>query len=172
MGLKKISPGKWIKWGIPAIFASGALLHFAYKFSGSNPVVGALAPVNESVWEHAKLAYLPTVLWWGGYYIKNRQNLDRSKWATATCIALLACILMIPSGYYFYTEAFGRQILAVDISLFAIAATVGQVLGFHVFRRGKGRISTKTAAVIIAVIGALFIYFTFNPPDLPIFQEH
>ena len=43
------------------IFAiiAGTLLHFTYEWSGNNPIVGIFSSINESTWEHLKLAFYP-----------------------------------------------------------------------------------------------------------------
>ena len=37
----------------------GTLLHFLYEFSGGNFLVAIFSAVNESVWEHIKIAVIP-----------------------------------------------------------------------------------------------------------------
>ena len=50
---------------IAIIFISviGTLLHFMYEWSGHNKVVSLFAAVNESTWEHIKIALTPTFIW-------------------------------------------------------------------------------------------------------------
>ena len=43
--------------GILCVSILGTLLHFTYRWSGRNPLIGLIAPVNESVWEHMKLLF-------------------------------------------------------------------------------------------------------------------
>jgi len=45
--------------GAVFIILLGSMLHFTFELSGENPVVGVFSAVNESVWEHLKLAYWP-----------------------------------------------------------------------------------------------------------------
>ena len=47
-----------------AIFAIilGTLLHFTFEWSGRNPFVGAFSSINESTWEHLKLAFVPMLI--------------------------------------------------------------------------------------------------------------
>ena len=45
--------------GILCVSILGTLLHFTYRWSGRNPLIGLIAPVNESVWEHMKLLFFP-----------------------------------------------------------------------------------------------------------------
>ena len=50
---------------IAIIFISliGTLLHFMYEWSGHNKVVSLFAAVNESTWEHIKIALTPSFIW-------------------------------------------------------------------------------------------------------------
>lgn len=43
-----------------AIFL-GTILHFTYELSKNNALVGAFSSINESTWEHLKLAFFPMV---------------------------------------------------------------------------------------------------------------
>lgn len=45
------------------IGTAGTLWHFVYEWSGENPIIGAIAPVNESVWEHLKLLFFPSLFY-------------------------------------------------------------------------------------------------------------
>ena len=53
---------KWELFGIIFVFLLGALLHFVFEWSGESKVVGAIASVNESVWEHFKQGFWPLCL--------------------------------------------------------------------------------------------------------------
>ena len=56
---------KILKWQIVAIIfgiAFGTLLHFTYKWSGQNKLIGVFSSVNESTWEHLKLSFFPIVI--------------------------------------------------------------------------------------------------------------
>ena len=46
---------------IVIISVSGTLLHFLYDTSNQNKIVGLFAAVNESTWEHIKIALTPTI---------------------------------------------------------------------------------------------------------------
>lgn len=41
----------------------GTLSHFFYDWSGRNPLAALISPVNESIWEHMKLLFFPSLLW-------------------------------------------------------------------------------------------------------------
>ena len=49
--------------GILFVLVAGTLAHFLYDWTGRNPVAGLFAPVSESIWEHMKLVFFPSVLY-------------------------------------------------------------------------------------------------------------
>ena len=54
----------------------GTISHFLYDISGHNKFVGLFTAVNESTWEHIKIALTPTILFIIGSYIKyNKKEL-------------------------------------------------------------------------------------------------
>ncbi len=60
-----MNSNKILKYQIfSAIFAIilGTLLHFAYEWSGNNAFVGSFSSINESTWEHLKLAFFPMLI--------------------------------------------------------------------------------------------------------------
>jgi hypothetical protein len=168
-GLSK--PEKWLLVGIPILFLIGGFMHFAYGLSGHNVLVGMIAPVNESVFEHMKMV-LPLVLWWSIYYVCNgdKYKINKDKWFWACVISLVCSILTIPTVAYTYRSAFGIESVVFDIFILLFALAMGQIIGIHVYRYGKG-FSFKISLTIIVLIVILFIVFTFWPPHIPIFQD-
>ena len=49
--------------GIIVICIIGTLLHFTYEWSHHKKIVALFSAVNESTWEHIKIAMTPTILW-------------------------------------------------------------------------------------------------------------
>jgi len=163
----------WILLGIPVLFFVGSLFHNLYQLSGKNPLVGLIAPVNESVWEHTKMVVLPLILWWSLFYLTQGQRLSINidAWFTSLLASLLVSILLLPFLYYFYTEAFGVSFLWVDILILLIALTFGQLLGLHVLRYSIG-IDHKQVMGIIAGILLFYALTTIHPPKLPLFRSN
>lgn len=166
------SPEIWILMGIPILFLIGSCMHFLYNFTGENIIVGTLAPVNESVWEHLKMVLLPVILWWTIYYFTAGEinNIDKNKWFTGALVALLTALITIPLLFYFYTRAFGVELLVVDILLLLLALLFGQLCGLHFYKYYKG-INSIIAISILLIIIFIFILFTFYPPHLPLFRD-
>ena len=72
--------------------------------------------------------------------------------------------------FYFYTQAFGTEIVWVDILIFAVSVAVGQLLGLHYFRYGEG-VSFIFCTAVLSLTVILFAVFTFFPPKLPLFED-
>ena len=162
---------KWILTGIPILFLTGSLLHFAYELSGKNILIALIAPVNESVWEHSKMVLWPVILWWGAYCCKcNLFGAIRGRWLTGTGIALLTALSVMPMLYYFYTKAFGVELLWADILILFLSVLTGQLAGLHFYDHSSGDCG-KAAVLFIMMTVLLFVFFTFRPPHLPWFQD-
>ena len=165
-------PELWIILGIPAIFIFGTALHFLFnRLKGFAPA-GIFSAVNESVWEHMKLAVLPTISWWLFYFVfcGKKYALDINVWLTSATLSLVVCLLLIPMLFYFYTQAFGTEIVWVDILIFAVSVAVGQLPGLHYFRYGEG-VSFIFCTAVLSLTVILFAVFTFFPPKLPLFED-
>ena len=118
----------WI--GFIVISIVGTLLHFLYEISGHNKVVAIFAAVNESTWEHIKIALTPTFLW---------SLLDGFKYGTspnyfiAKSASLLVIVFLIPIIFYAYTAITKKAVLWFDITYFYVtiflnAAAIAGVL--------------------------------------------
>jgi len=147
----------------------GTALHFAFDFSGKSPIVGSFSAVNESVWEHLKLPFWPSLLWMLIEMYPLRKA--ASNFFTSKAIGTIVMIVFIPVVFYSYT-AFTKENLAVDIATFMIAVVIGQVISYKLFKKGKPSKRTEIIAIIvIALLAIIFVTFTFYPPHLSIFQD-
>ena len=149
---------------------SGTLLHFLYDWTGQFPLAGIVSAVNESVWEHMKLLYFPMLL----AALAQRPFLapQRSNFWCVKLLGILTGLALIPALYYTYTGALGVHLTWVDISIFYIAAAAADLLETHLLLPERRRhCPSVLAAVLIAVIAFAFLFFTFFPPELPLFQD-
>lgn len=163
---------KALIYSVGIIFLVSSFFHFMYQLSGQNFIVGLFVPINESVWEHLKMVVLPIIGWWSYIYATKGKEyaIDINKWFSSALISLLTALITIPMLYYFYTSAFGVELLVVDILILFIAVLLGQLLAFHYYKYGKG-FNYKIIFVVFLIIIFMFMYFTINPPNLPIFIE-
>ena len=155
-----------------ALFVSvaGSLLHFAYAASNNFWLVGAFSAVNESTWEHLKLAVVPAVVWLllerYAFGIKSG-NFWLSK-AISVCLPPVLIIL----GFYGYTGLLRDNFLPVDISLFVISVFIGQYFGYRMMTMPEfSKRSEKIWIGLIVAVLVSFVAFTFVPPHFFLFKE-
>lgn len=163
---------RWGWIGIVVVCPLSIPLHFLYEWSGELTLVGMFTPINESIWEHLNLVYWPLLIWWGaGYFLyKDKKSLSFEKWLPAAAVSILFSMIFISSWYYVWTVAFATESSIIDIGSLFIAVPLGQLIAIHVYRVIKPRAVYWGSAIILLIfIGALFIYFTFAPPNLPFF---
>ncbi len=148
----------------------GSALHFTYAWSGSNPLVGAFSAVNESVWEHLKLAFWPSLFWMLMAMFPFRGVVRN--FFSAKAVGAYIMVILIPAVFYSYTAFTGKSIFAVDITTFIVAVIVGQSISYKLLGHGESSKSAQRVAIAAMVLLAIvFIVFTFYPPQLPIFQD-
>ena len=150
---------------------AGTLLHFLYDWFPDFPLTAAVSSVNESVWEHMKLLYFPMY----AAALVERPFLapqHRNFW----CIKLLGIVtglLLIPALYYTYTGTLGIHLSWLDISIYYISAAVVYLLETHLLLKEPRRPChfARAAMLLTLSLGFLFLFFTYFPPHLPIFQD-
>jgi hypothetical protein len=161
---------KWELIGIAVISSVGALLHFAFEWSGQLPPIGVFAAVNESVFEHLKLTYWPALLYTVTEYRLIRESANNFLVAKAASIYLMPAVIV--ALFYAYTTATGIESLVADIMIFIGAIALGQLTSYKILTRPKLRNRCNIAALAgIVSLGVVYAVFTFYPPRLPIFLD-
>lgn len=165
---------KWRKWELAGLFVTlilGNLLHFVFDWSGENRIVAAFAAVNESTWEHMKLLVIPWVVWSLVEAVVLRDS--RRPVLLARAMGLLAGVLLIPTVYYTYTGALGVSSMIVDVLLFQVAVLLGAWVSWQIMAGGKvtGLLWSVLGLLILLGVWALFVWWTYDPPVLPIFTD-
>lgn len=169
------STKRWIIAGIPVISVVGSLMHFVYDWSGRLTAVGLFAPVNESIWEHLKLLFWPALVWWilGYLILTKKEEIPAEGWLCAAAAGLYGGPLFITAFYYTYTGAFGFHSLFLDILSFLLGTAVTQFTGLglypHQIKTARSLMILAAAAVVL--FGAAFLFFTFSPPQIPLFED-
>ena len=136
--------------GIPFILMFGGLTHFAFAWLGKTNWAAPFVPVNESVWEHLKMSYWTTFLWFFFIFLffGKRYRLSSSRWLLAGIVSMLFCLLFI----------------------FGIIS--GQLLASRTYRYVEPhRIRIGMAVALWLILALAFVLFTFQPPVLPLFLD-
>ncbi|MBT8172069.1 hypothetical protein KJN74_04280 [Candidatus Bathyarchaeota archaeon] len=155
--------------GMVVIIILGTLLHFTFEWSGFQEIVGVFSAVNESVWEHLKIAFMPSILWLileYRYLFKRTNNFFFAK-----TIGIYTIMIIIPIIFYTYT-IFIEHNLTIDIISFMFAIIVGQLVSYKVLTFKKISKNLKLISIIaLIILGLAFVVFTFYPPQIPLFQD-
>ena len=160
----------WEMAGIPLVFLAGSAMHFAFEWCGRRPIIAPFVAVNESVWEHLKLAFWPALLYAAAEYLAFGRRVDG--FVAAKSIGILVMPVCIVLLFYGYKALLGHHILWLDILVFLVAVSVGQVSSYLVLaanHRIAGLDWVGLAA--LAMLGLCFAAFSFRPPRLPIFRD-
>ena len=161
---------KWEIGGVVFVFLLGTLLHFVFEWSGESAPMGAIASVNESVWEHFKQGFWPMCLYAAieYWFIRTRVN----NFLTAKAVAVYLIPLVTGVVFYAYTTVIGEHILIVDILIFLVAIIVGQLTSFRILNLAKLPLyASVISLILILTLALVLILFTYYPPHLPIFLE-
>ena len=148
----------------------GPLLHFLFDWAGESIGAALFSAVNESIWEHMKLIYVPMLIFaWIESFIFGK---DRSSYWCIKLIGLLTALLLIPVIYYTYTGIGGANADWFNITIFFLAAGTAFYLETRLFQSNRACAFVPWAALgLILFIGSLFFLFTFLPPRIPLFQD-
>lgn len=169
-----MSDRKWRTWeiiGLLLTLAVGNLLHFVYHWSDQNAIVAAFASVNESTWEHMKLLAVPWIVW----SVVEWLALWHSKGPVlaARAAGLLAGLLAIPTLFYTYQGITGVNSDIVNILIFQLAVLLAFWVSWRIQDKRKlsGKLWQWLGALCLVAIGVLFVLWTYNPPQLPVFVD-
>lgn len=149
----------------------GTIMHFVYEWSGKNPAVGLIAPVNESTWEHLKLLFFPAVIWTLGGCLRMR---DHAAQIICACTAgIVAGMLTIVVFFYTYTGILGTNWFPLDLTAFVLGVLAVYWLAgkrYSAYNKEKRKVHGGIAAAVLAGIALCFFAFTFFPPTIGLFR--
>ena len=156
---------------ISIIFISiiGTISHFTYDISNKNKIIGLFSAVNESTWEHIKIALTPTFLWSiiDGIKFGNNPNYFIAKF-----INLITIIVLIPILFYGYKFILKKDIPIIDISIFYITIIVSQYLFYRILNINELSYSYRYLSCIgTFIIFGCYLLLTLLPPKSFLFKD-
>ena len=161
---------KWEFIGFVFISVMGAALHFVFEWTGELAPVGFFTPVNESVFEHLKLTFWPTVLYAIIIYKWLKHTTNNFLAAKAASVYIMPIIIIII--FYCYTAFTGESIVVVDILTFFIAVAGGQYASYKILKmKPVSRWLNWLSLVFIVILALIYGLLTFFPPHLPFFMD-
>lgn len=147
----------------------GTFFHFLYDISKHNKVIGLFAAVNESTWEHIKIALTPTILWsiYDGYIYGRNPN-----YFTAKLSSLLILITFIPTIFYLYKYFTNKPIIIVDILIFYIAIILSQFSFYSIIKlQTLGFTTNYLSCIGIFIVFGFYMVLTLLPIKSFIFKD-
>ncbi len=161
---------RWEFAGFFFINLIGSLLHFVFDWSGRWKPLALIAAVNESTWEHLKLAFWPALLFMLiEYKYVGRQVRNFVVGKVLSLYVMPAVIIIL---FYGYLWIVGRDVLLLDILIFVFAVGVGQCVSFATFSATAGVLhSRKLAMILLTILLLAFLLFTFFAPRLFLFED-
>ena len=147
----------------------GILLHFTYEWSGEKIIVGIFSAVNESTWEHLKLAFYPMVtMAIIGYFIIG--HMSENYWI-AQSLGIITALIFIISFFYTYRGIIGINIDWLNIGSFIIAIFFGEYITYKILISNKNYNAEKVSVIFLIILLFSFILYTFRPPQIPFFED-
>ena len=151
------------------IILVGMAAHFLYDLTNHNKIVGLFAAVNESTWEHIKIALTPILfcgLYDGFVYGEN------PNYFLAKLVSIVTPIVVIPCVFYSYKAIVKKPVLFVDILTFCAAIFLSQFL----FRLIIDMPAIPYVCEYLATVGVFAIFaayttLTLMPLKLGLFKD-
>lgn len=143
----------------------GVFLHFAYDLANGNALVGIFAPVNESVWEHLKLIFIPFTLFSIAFYFYTKQKF--SNMLLTTLFGNVVGMFVVTTLYYLGTMIFGTDNMIYNIIIYILGVMASYyVLYLGIYHKEfleETKDSTLVGACALTLLFAIFILNTFSP---------
>ncbi|MCX6806469.1 MAG: DUF6512 family protein [Patescibacteria group bacterium] len=158
-----------IWWWILATVLLGTIWHFIYQLSGDNFIVGLVAPINESVWEHLKIVFFPLLTVGTVAYLRLKPI--KSNFCTGLLVGSLTGMMIVFFGFYLYTSIIG-ELLIIDILLFIASIIVAMYISWwFVINTKKIMWLEILSSIGLFGITGILIYLTLKAPNLKPFIE-
>lgn len=158
----------WQFAGFTVTLALGTVLHFLFDWTGAVSLA-PISAVNESTWEHMKILFFPMLFFACVQYWFFRAEFTGFWWIKLIGIAV--GVLSIPILFYTYNGAFGKTPDWLNITFFFLSAGIGFFVEYLLFRKDFALPFSWIAFACLLTFSALFVFFTFRPPFLPLFQD-
>lgn len=161
----------WHIVGFIFTIIAGTLLHFAYEWSGENFLFALFSPVNESIWEHLKLLFIPMLLFSiiEYYHYGNKLN----NFIPANVLSIIIGMVAILVIFYTYTGILSKNYLWADITTFILGVFIAYYTSYQILQSNhlSSLRANQLSLLILFLIIVSFILFTFLPPKLGLFRD-
>lgn len=159
----------WEVIGVFVIFILGSIWHNLYKNTGY-PIIGFIAPVNESSWEHLKIFFFPWLLYGAieYYFVKDKVN----SYVFSKTLGLLIFELLALSLIAIYDQYTGTHNLIATLIFYFLGIAVGTYVSYTLMSTmEENKFLNRLGWIILLVQLVLILWFTVNPPRADYFKD-
>ena len=164
MTLETIVSVSW--WMIIPLGVIGSVLHFTFDWSRHSQIAAIFSAVNESYWEHIKIAIWPVLLLQivlfaaGGY--------RHPSFVPATAVALYSLPISMIGIVFLYKSITRRNVLWLDIAAFFVIIAIAQTLFVLMLQElSPSWVTVALAGIFLVGLVIAFFRFTLRPPSEP-----
>lgn len=151
------------------VIITGTLLHFVYGWTGNNSLVGLIAPVSESTWEHLKLLFTPMLVFTIFEYFMVGRAFP-GYWP-AKAAGLLAGMFTIVALFYTYSGILGFNTLWIDILTFLLGVICAYAVSYRLLISDANLPRPVDGIAVFIILLVLFAYYTSAPPSIGLFAD-
>lgn len=164
---------KFFIFGTLIIFLFSSLNHFLYKWSNFSPFIAFIAPVNESLFQHAKMFFYPCVLYYLLVYIifSSTHKINYKIWFFLPILVFLTTFVIVFGTYYIFYYLFKMQSMIIDICSLFIGLSIGNILSYQHKKRQNILLSPSICLFLILGISIIFTSWTTKPPKEQFFYD-
>ena len=142
---------RWEIMGVIFIIGFGTTLHFWFEWTDFWRPMALIAAVNESTWEHFKMAFWPGLLF--ALIEFPFLNGETNNFFVAKFAGLFAMPLITTVLFYGYTSLTGTHLLWVDVIIFVLSVIGGQWISLTILTKtGKTQFRIQKFAIVGLVI--------------------
>jgi hypothetical protein len=147
----------------------GVILHFTHRSRTGSLMLHLFSAVNESTWEHLKLAFIPMLfISFIQYFILKGEYLNVLE---GNLYGILLVLILIPLLYYSVRLFLKREVLFVSILIFILSVILGYVLIYFFISSNISYIGELYSLLSLIFLFLLFSFFTFFPPKMFLFKD-
>jgi len=169
-----VNTKKFFIFGTLIIFLFSSLNHFLYKWSNFSPFIAFIAPVNESLFQHAKMFFYPCVLYYLLVYIifSSTHKINYKIWFFLPILVFLTTFVIVFGTYYIFYYLFKMQSMIIDICSLFIGLSIGNILSYQLYKKRQNiLLSPSICLFLILGISIIFTSWTTKPPKEQFFYD-
>ena len=128
-----------------------------------------IGAVNESVWEHLKIAFWPAFIWAVIEFFTFGKKTGKFLMAKGVSFTLLSILI---AGIYYTSEAIGIEGFTTHIINFVTSITIAQIVSYRIILTRKYSRALNIIGSLLVIINLLaFSLLTYYPLHLPLFKD-